>query len=88
MPLSFQTPRWGHSPVLPQALGHILRKKEKGHWSSPLTSTESGSAPALDRGSHTSCWDSLPSFLEQKPALSPSIHASEFAFTSSSSSGS
>ena len=50
-------------------------KEDKQHGSSPLIPTESGSAPALNGGSHTSCWDSLPSFLEQKPALSTSVRA-------------
>lgn len=42
-----------------------------------LTSTESGGAPAPtpNLGSQTQCWDSfLPHFLQQKPALSTSVH--------------
>ena len=41
MPLSFQTPKWGLSSVLPQALEHILRSKKTrntgAHHSYPLS---------------------------------------------------
>lgn len=66
MPLSFQTPRWRHSPDLPQALEHILGQRKRRD-TGAHHSHESGSVPALDHGSHTSCWDSLPSFLGQNP---------------------